>query len=288
MPEAEPPLFSCSSRVSSEERQPALERRDAQSPFEPGSVAPGQIEQRVGLGDAQPLGAGQDLDDLVAGLDLALLEHAKIKARPVMRDEQRRHSRLVHPDADPVAGDARLRHLEQRAADPVAVADADLGVGQALDGEILAELAVNEVVAAKLSLPVAIGLDLIDEDRAMLAAMAGEIALAIPVEVEPPRHPGALNRRFPDAGMDRSALPGDIAREPDIERKQARHLILVAGCGGALIGSRPGQRGSRSPPRRPAGARRTAPAENKPARRSRPGPETSSIGRTAPAGSPDR
>ena len=128
------------------------QRRDAQSPFQPAFVAPGQIEQRIGLGDGHALGTGQDLDDLVAGFDLALLEDAKIKARPVMRHEQRRHLRLVHPDADPVAGDARLRHLEQRASDPVMVADAHLCVGQAVDREILAELAVSEVVAAEAEL----------------------------------------------------------------------------------------------------------------------------------------
>ena len=59
-------------------------------------------------------------------------------------DEQRRHGGLVHADADAVTGDARLGDLEQRVADPVAVADADLVVGQALDGEVLAELAGGE------------------------------------------------------------------------------------------------------------------------------------------------
>jgi len=88
--------------------------------------------------------------------------------------------RLTHPDAEPVAGDARLRHFEQRASDPEPVADANLGVGQAVDREILAKLPVNEVIAAKLCLPIIVGLKLINEDRAMLAAMALQIALAVP------------------------------------------------------------------------------------------------------------
>ena len=131
----------------------------------------------------------------------------------------------------PVAGDARLRHFEQRASDPVTVADAHLCVGQAVDREILAELAISEVVAAKLSLPIAVRIDLIDEDRAMLAAMPLQIALTIPVDVEPPHHSTALNRRFPDSGVDSFALPRDVAREPNIDRKQARHLFLVADHG---------------------------------------------------------
>ena len=144
-----------------------------------------------------------------------------------MRHDERRHLRLIHPDAEPVAGDARLRHFEQRASDPVTVADAHLGVGQAVDREILAELTVSEVAAAKLSLPIAVRIDLINEDRAMLAAMALQIALAIAVDVEPPRHATALHGRFPDSGVDSLALPRDVAREPDIDRKQARHLFLV-------------------------------------------------------------
>ena len=117
-------------------------------------------------------GAGQDLHDLVAGFDLALFENAKIKARPVMRHHERGHLRLVHPDAEPVAGDARLRHLEQRAPNPIMVADAHLCVGQAVDREILAELTISEVIAAELSLPIAVRIDLIDKDRAMLAAVS--------------------------------------------------------------------------------------------------------------------
>jgi hypothetical protein len=186
---------------------------------------PGQIEQRVNVGDGHALGTGQDLDDLVAGFDLALLENAKIKARSVMRHDERRHLRLVHPDAEPVAGDARL---EQRASDPITVADAHLCVGQAVDREILAELPVSEVVAAKLSLPIAVGINLINKYRAVLAAVPLQIALAIPVDVEPQRHSAALDRRFPDSGMDDFALPRDIAREANIDREQTRHLFLVA------------------------------------------------------------
>ncbi len=211
------------------------QRRNAQGPLKRAFVAPGQIQQGIGLGDGHAFGTGQDLDDRVASLDLALFEDAEVKARPVMRDDQRGHLRVVHPDAEAIAGHPRLRHLEQRAADPVMIADAHLRVGQAVDREILAELAVNEVLAAKLSLPIIVGLNLINEDRAMLAAMAFEIALAIPVDVEPPRHATALHGRFPDAGVDSSALPRDVARETDIDRKQARHFCLLPDLGSVAV-----------------------------------------------------
>jgi hypothetical protein len=43
-------------------------------------------------------------------------------------DEQCWDVRVVHADPDAVARDSRLRHLEDRGADLVAVADADLVV----------------------------------------------------------------------------------------------------------------------------------------------------------------
>jgi hypothetical protein len=41
------------------------------------------------------------------------------------------------PDADPIAGDARLRHFEQGIADPVMIANAHFGIRQSLDCKIL-------------------------------------------------------------------------------------------------------------------------------------------------------
>ena len=115
---------------------------------------------------------------------LALLKHAEIEARAVVRDEQCRNARIVHPDPDAVTGHARLRDLEDGAADLIAVADADLVVAEALDREVLAELSVDEVVSPELAFPVAVGVELVDEDGALLATMPGEIALPVALDVE--------------------------------------------------------------------------------------------------------
>jgi hypothetical protein len=50
---------------------------------------------------------------------------------PTTENQQRRHPRLVHPNADPVTGDTRLGHFEQTGPDPVAIANAHLVVGEA-------------------------------------------------------------------------------------------------------------------------------------------------------------
>jgi hypothetical protein len=142
-----------------------------------------------------------------------------------MGNEQRRHSRLGHAQPDPVAGDARLGDLEQRRADPVAVADADLVVGEPVDGQILAELAEVEGFAPKHFLPVMVRSDLIDEDRAMLAAMRGEIALCVAVDVQAahPAPPG--DRALPDGGADGPVAPSHVARQADIDREQSSQRI---------------------------------------------------------------
>ena len=89
-----------------------------------------------------------------------------------------------------------MGHLEDRAADLVAVADAHLVVAESLHGEVLAELSVDEVVSAQLALPVAVRVDLVDEHRTLLTAMPGQIALAIAVDVEP-ADPAANRARGP-------------------------------------------------------------------------------------------
>ena len=132
----------------------------------------GLVQQRIDLGDRHPLGTRCDLNDLVTRFDLSLLQDAKVEAGSAVRDEQRRHLRLLHADADPIASDARLRHFEHGAANPIAIADAHLVVGQPVDGEILPELPIAEVASAKPALPIAIRVDLINEDGPMLAAVS--------------------------------------------------------------------------------------------------------------------
>ena len=71
------------------------ERRDALCSGEVVSGAAGQIQQRVDLRDGHRLRPVGNLDQLVAGLDVALRQHPKVEPRPVMRDHQRRDPRLV-------------------------------------------------------------------------------------------------------------------------------------------------------------------------------------------------
>src|SRR5215510_5883442 len=101
-----------------------------------------RIKQRVDVGDGHPLGGLAHFHDFVAGTHLARLKDAEVESRPPAGGEQRWHARLVHSNADAIAGDARLRHLEQRAADPIPIADAYRIVEQSFDRKVLSELSV--------------------------------------------------------------------------------------------------------------------------------------------------
>ena len=163
------------------------ERRDPERALQPIARMLGRVEQRVDLRHRHPLGAVAHLDDGVAGAHLAFLQDPEVEPRPPAGGEQGGHPGLVHPDADPITGHPGLGDLEHRAADPVAVADAHGVVGQAFDGEVLAELSGHEAGPPKLLLPVAMRLELVDEDGALLAPMPGQVALAVAGQVQPAR-----------------------------------------------------------------------------------------------------
>jgi len=106
----------------------------------------GRIEKRVDLCDGHSLLRLSDFDDFVASAHLAFLQDAEVEARPSARRQQCRHPGLVHPNADAIAGNARLSDLKERRADLISVTDAHGIVGQSFDREVLAELSVDEVV----------------------------------------------------------------------------------------------------------------------------------------------
>ncbi len=105
--------------------------------------------------------------------------------------------------------------------------------GQAADREVLAELAVAEVVAAQLLLPVLVRLDLVHEHRTLLAAVPGQVTLPVTVDIQPPHLAGAISRLFPDRGVDCPPVPRHIPRQPHVDRQQAAGLLSHGGSAAA-------------------------------------------------------
>src|SRR6266567_2558503 len=65
-----------------------------------------------------------------------------------------------------------------------------------------------------------VGLDLVDQHGALLAAVARQIALPVAVDVEAADYRRAVHRVLPRTGVDGLALPGHILRQADVHRQQ--------------------------------------------------------------------
>src|SRR3954452_25091767 len=123
-----------------------------------------RVEEAIDLGDRHVLRAVGEFHDHIAGGDLAFLDDPEIETGSAVRNQQRRYLRMLQPDADPVAGVAWLADLDDGAADPEAIANADLVIGEALHGEVLAKVPVHEIRPTKIARPVTVGSELVDHE----------------------------------------------------------------------------------------------------------------------------
>ncbi len=204
-------------------------RRKRGNPQRPGQLVPRmprQVQQPVDLGDGHRLRSGGHLHDLVTGPHRPLAQHPQVEPGSAVGDQQRRDPGVAHADAHPVAGDARLGHLELGRADPEPVTDAHLVVRQAVHREVLPELAVDEVVAAELGLPVPVRVDLVDEHGPVLPAVAGQVTLPVAVDVQSAHGHRAVDRLLPDRGADRAAAPFDVLRHADVDGEQPAYRAV--------------------------------------------------------------
>ena len=190
-----------------------------------------QIEQPIDFRNADTLRPIGNFRNFVSGADLPFFNHAEVKPRPLMGNEQRGHLRVIHPYADAIASNPGLSHFEECASDPVAISDADLTIGEPIDSEVLAELAILKVLPLQVLLPVAIRVELIHHQGAVLPAVSCEVPLAIAIEIETSRHHLARDRSFKNSGAHHLALPRDIARQPDIHGDELIHFALSDSLG---------------------------------------------------------
>jgi len=137
--------------------------------------------------------------------------------------QQRGHPIVTEAEPDPVTGSSGLGDLELGLTDAVPVTDADLVVGQPLDGEVLPEDPPAEVGPVQVSAPVLVGVRLVHHHGTLLAAVPVQIALPVAVEVQPPGRHRPVDRLLPDAGVDHPVAPGDVPRPADVHRQQRGH-----------------------------------------------------------------
>ena len=108
------------------------------------------------------------------------------------------------------------------------IANTHFGIRQPLDSKILSELAIGKIASSELGLPITIRFDLVDKDCPVFAAMPRQISLAVPIDVEPSGHPSALNRRFPDGGVDSFPLPLDVAWQGPTFTESNLAIVLIS------------------------------------------------------------
>ena len=178
----------------------------------------GRIEERVDLCDRHSIVRLSHLHDFVARAQLTFAQNTEVEPRKSAGRQQCRHPRLVHPNADAIAGHAGLSDFEQCAADLITIADANGIIRQSFDREVLAELSGDKVGPVELILPVAIRFDLVDEDGSLLTSVPGQIALTVPVQIELADSTTATHRSLPDPGVHGTTLPRDVARESYVHR----------------------------------------------------------------------
>ena len=85
------------------------------------------------------------------------------------------------------------------------------------DGEVLPELPIGEVISTELALPIVIGVDLINENGPVLAAVPYQVPLPVTVNVEPPYQAPTLNGCLPNGGVDGPPSPRDVARQAHVD-----------------------------------------------------------------------
>ncbi len=175
-----------------------------------------QIQEGVNLGHSDSLGTVSSFYNIVIRRDSPFLQYAKVESWSAMFYKKRRHARFIHADAYSVARHAWLRYLKYCVTNAILIADADLVVGQPLNGEVFSELAESKIVAAQELLPVVIRVHLINKNGTLFSAMTGEIGLAVAINIELAHHLPPLDGTLPDRGADSLAVPRHVARKTDV------------------------------------------------------------------------
>ncbi len=127
-----------------------------------------------------------------------------------------------------------MRHLEQCVADLITITDAYGVVRQSFDREVLAELAMDEVRSRQLLLPVAIGLELVDEDGAVFAAVTRQVALTVSFQIQAACAAAAAHAVLPDRRVHDATVPLDVSGKANVYREQSSHI--APGCELDLVG----------------------------------------------------
>src|SRR5271154_4854245 len=101
--------------------------------------------------------------------------------------------------------------------DQIAIADADLAVGEAFHREVLCELPECQIGSLQFTLPIVIGIHLVDKHSPVFSTVTGESTLCFSIDVEPPNQAPSLHWLLPHGRVDSLAAPRDLAGKTHVD-----------------------------------------------------------------------
>jgi len=161
--------------------------------------------------------------DFVAGTDFPFARDGTIEAVTATDEELLDHVVRAEADAEFVARQARLGHNKFGGANCEPVAEVYRVLLQALGREVLSKYGDWKIAPGQFFFPKGVVLDGVTVDGLVLAAVDGEICLAVAVQVKRTNGYAAFDGIFVDASRYRVAVPEDVARQTDVYRDQS-HL----------------------------------------------------------------
>src|SRR5207245_4636283 len=144
-------------------------------------------------------GFGNPFDGLARG-DAAFLEDRQVESRSAACEESPDHVGPPEPDAEFVAGKARLRHLQQGRADAQVRPDAELPFREALCRQVLPERAPGQVRPFEFLPPEGIVFARVCVDGLRRASVDREIRLTVSDEAKGPDMDATCNRFLENPG----------------------------------------------------------------------------------------
>src|SRR5438445_1122058 len=162
-------------------------------------------------------GFGNPFDRVTRG-DGAFFEDRQIESRSAACEESPDHVGPPEPDAELVAGEARLRHLQQGRADAQVRPDAELPFREALCRPVLPERAPYQVGPLEVLPPEGIVFARVCVDGLRRASVDREICRTVSDEPEGPDRDATRDGFLENPGRHRTAAPFDRLGQRHVHR----------------------------------------------------------------------
>ena len=165
--------------------------------------------------------------DGIAGSNFTFKENGEVKACTTAAQKAFHDVWLTKSDAELEAGHPRLRDDKLCRPHSQTVANPDVLLEQALDGQILAEDSPGKVHLGKLSVPIHVVLGRITVNGLVDAPMHRQVALLVALEVERGHSQSAVSGCLEDGGAYCLSAPFNLAWKPNVQGHNSHANLTV-------------------------------------------------------------